>query len=174
MPASPSTKNYQYGAGACYLKVDDVDLDFRHVGNVPTLTRSLEITTLDHKQSMSGLKSTDFDPVTEVSETLAAVLEEVTPENAELLVMGVAEEDTAGDIVIDSLTRPSIEGDFKYVSDNPHGRQMVLTARVSIKPNGDFNFITDGLTSIPLEMKVLKTAGKFSRWRFIKEEEPTA
>lgn len=166
MPASPDTGNYQYGAGACYLKVDGVDDEFRHIGNVPTLTYQSDITTEQHKQSMSGIKSTDFEYVTEITATISAVLEEVTPENMALFVLGTQVDDTAGGSEIGGLTLTSVEGDFKYLSDNAYGRQIEFHARVSIKPNGEFNFITDGLNSIPLQFTVLKDDGVFGRWVF--------
>jgi hypothetical protein len=166
MPASPNVENYQYGAGACYLKIDDVDVAFRHVGNVPELTASSEITTLDHKQSMSGLKSTDLEIITEVAKTLNMTMEEVTPENMALFVMGTISTATDGEVRIGGLTKTSMLGDFRFISDNPNGRQMEFNARVSVRPNGDFNFITDGLNSIPVTMKVLKNAGEFGVWSF--------
>lgn len=167
MTASPSTTNYQYGAGAAFLKLDG-DSEFRHVGNLKEMTYASEIQTLEHKQTMSGLKSIDFEAVTEVSASINAVLDEVSPENMALFVMGtVGDTDTGGHIEIIGLSDTTLEGQFKYVSDNPYGRNFELHCRVSIRPNGDFSFITEDLTSIPITMKVLKVAGEFTRWVFI-------
>lgn len=166
MPASPNVENYQYGAGAVYLKIDDVDGEYRHIGNVPEISVSSEITTLEHKQTMSGLKSTDLEIITEVSKTLNFTAEEVTPENMSLFAMGTPTTNTDGDTVIPGLTRTSQLGYFKFVSDNPNGRNMVFEARVNVRPNGEFNFISDGLNSIPLTCKVLEDAGSFGVWSF--------
>jgi len=163
MPTSPSTQNYQYGAGALYIK-RSVDIDYRHVGNVPTLSVAVDITEDEHKQSMSGLKSTDFTVITEIAKRLTAVLEEVTPENMAMFVMGEFATNSDGDEEAGGLTLTSIEADMKYISDNARGREMEFWARVSIRPNGDFNFITDGINSIPLLLTVLKQDGKFGRW----------
>ena len=56
MPTSPDVQNYMYGSGACYLKVDGVDVAYRHIGNVPELTLAKEITKESHKQAMAGLR----------------------------------------------------------------------------------------------------------------------
>lgn len=166
MPTSPNVENYHYGSGSCYFKLD-TDVARRHLGNVPTLTLAKEITTEEHKQAMSGLRSTDLTIVTEVSATIQAVLEEVTPENMALFVMGTAAENTDGNMEIAGLSLTEIVGDFTYESDAPYGRQLQYHARVSVTPNGDFNFITEGLTSIPIQMEVLKADGVFGRTIFI-------
>lgn len=177
MATSPSTVNYQYGAGALYVKVDDVDMDYRHVGNCPSVTYSADLTKEQHKQSMSGLKSTDFEFVTEVNATLNATLEEVTKDNMALFVMGtVGEANTAGDYEIGGLTLTEVKCDVKYESDNPYGAQIVFTARASISPNGEFNFITDGLNSIPVQFTILRDedTGNFGLWTITEAEEVTA
>ena len=169
MPTSPSVENYMYGAGALYIMLDDIDVAFRHVGNVPTFTYTSEVTTEQHKQSMSGIKSTDFEFVTEITATCTAVLEEVTPENMQLFVLGSMADNTDGNAEIAGLTLTEFGADLKYVSDNANGRQIELYARVNCKPNGEFNFISEGLTSIPVQFEVLKSDDKFGRWVFIDE-----
>lgn len=166
MPASPSVQNYQYGAGVVRLKVDGVDNSLRHVGNVKSLTISKELTTIEHKQTMSGLKSTDLEIITEVSGTINIELDEVTPENMALFVMGNPTATTGSGNEFGGLTLTTQTADFQYISDNPNGNEMEFNARVSIKPNGDFSFITDGLTSIPLTMKILQSGGAFGTWVF--------
>lgn len=176
MATSPNIVNYQYGAGALSVKVDGVDMTFRHVGNCPAVTYSAELSKEQHKQSMSGLKSTDFEFVTEVSATLNATLEEVTPENMALFVMGTGTPNTAGDIEIGGLTLTEVKCDVKYESDNPYGAQIVFEARASISPNGEFNFITDGLNSIPVQFTILRDeeTGNFGTWTITEAEEASA
>lgn len=169
MPTSPDTRNYQYGAGALWLKVDDIDDDYRHAGNMPKLTHSSTFTELDHKQSMSGLKSVDDSFVTEVAAELAGDCEEVTPENMQLFVAGVRTENTDGDTEISGLTLTDIKADLKFIPANPKGAQIEFYARVAIRPNGNFNFITEGLNSIPLKFKILQSEGRFGLWVFKNE-----
>ncbi len=167
MPASPSTQNYQYGAGSLFIKLTG-ETEFSHAGNLKEIAYNSELQTLEHKQTQSGLKSVDFETVTEVSAALQCVLDEVSPRNMALFVMGTpGDSDTGGNTEIIGLSATTIEADVKYVSDNPNGRNFELHCRVSIRPNGDFSFITEDLTSIPLTMKVLKTNGVFTRWVFI-------
>lgn len=168
MSTSPNVSNYQYGAGAVYLKVEGVDNDYRHVGNVPSLVYKQDIQTLDHKQSMSGIKSTDFELVTEVTATVEVNLEEVTPENMALFVLGEIATNTDGDRTIGGLTKSQFTADFKFVGDNAAGTNIDYFARVTVKPNGDYSFITDGLNSIPIVCKVIKDeeTGNFGLWVF--------
>lgn len=166
MPASPSVLNYQYGAGALWLKVDDVDVALRHVGNLKSMTLSKEIETLEHKQTMSGLRSTDLEIVTEVGAAMNVELDEVTPENMALFVMGTPTANTDAGSTILGLSLTNMDADFQYVSANARGRDMIFSGRASIRPNGDFSFITDGLTSIPLTLKVLQSGGAFGTWDF--------
>lgn len=166
MPASPNVLNYQYGSGSLYVKVDDVDMDYRHVGNVQELNISAELTTFEHKQTMSGLKSTDLEIITEVSKTVNAILEEVTPENMALFVMGTVTTNSEGGQEIAGLSLTQILCSLRWVSDNPYGQQMIFDCRASIKPTGQFDFITEDLTSIPLEFKVLQANGRFGTWEF--------
>lgn len=167
MATSPDIRNYQYGAGAVYIKVDDVDLDYRHVGNVPTLTYSSDITEVKHKQSMSGLKSVDDITITEVAATINTTLEEITPQNMALFVMGIFTEDSDGQWETYGLSQTTIRADFKYISANAKGANMELWCRVSIRPNGDFSFIQDGINTIQLQMEVLADdQGRFARWVF--------
>lgn len=166
MPASPSVLNYQYGAGALWLKVDDIDEVLRHVGNMRSMTLSKNIESIEHKQTMSGLRSTDLEIITEVGATVEVELEEVTPENMSLFVMGTPTSNTDGGTTILGLSVTALDADFQYVSDNARGRNMIFSGRCSIKPNGDFSFITDGLTAIPLTLKVLQSGGAFGTWDF--------
>lgn len=166
MPASPSEQNIQYGAGVLRIKVDDVDEVLRHVGNMTSMNLSADIETIDKKQTMSGLKTTYIKITTELSKTLEAVLDEVTPENMALFVMGTQSTNTDGDVEISGGTQTEMLCDFEYTSDNPNGRQMIFSGRGQITPNGDFSFITDGLTSIPISIAILKDGGEFGHWRF--------
>lgn len=166
MPDSPNVLNYQYGAGAAYIKVDGIDVTHRHLGNIKELNISAEIATLKHKQTMSGLKSTDLEIITEVSKTVNITLDEVTPENMALFVMGTVVGNSSGGLEIGGLTLTQIVGDFRYISDNAAGQEYQFDCRVSVKPTGEFAFITEDLTSIPLEFEVLKSNDRFGTWEF--------
>lgn len=166
MPASPSAQNIQYGAGVLRLKVDGVDEVLRHVGNMSSFTLTKELQTIDKKQTMSGLKSTYIKIITEVAARLQTVLDEVTPENMGLFVMGTPTSNTDGGTSISGLTRTEMLCDFEYTSDNPNGRDMIFNGRGSITPNGDFSFITDGLTSIPIAIEIQESGGEFGHWEF--------
>lgn len=166
MPAAPNVLNYHYGAGVASIKVDGVDVAYRHLGNVKEMNISAELTTLEHKQTMSGIKTTDLEIITELSKTINIVLDEVNEENMALFVMGTVETNTAGGAQISGLTLTSILGDFRYISDAPNGMNFEFNCRVSVKPTGEFQFIAEDLTSIPLELKILQSEGAFGTWVF--------
>lgn len=168
MPTSPSIQNYMYGSGVVYLKLDG-ESSYRHVGNVPSLVLSKQITKQSHRQSMSGLRSVDDEVITEVGATVNATLEEVTPQNMALFMMGTVDANTDGHQEINGLSLTTIKGHLKYISDNPKGRQIEYYAYVSITPNGDFNFLSDDVNTIPVQMTVLKEDGVFGRMIFIEE-----
>lgn len=172
MPTEPDVLNYHYGAGALYFKADDIDVAERHLGNIPELTYTSEVTEEKHKQSMSGIKSTDFTYITELSATISATLEEITAENLALFVLGTVGTNTAGDKEVGGLTQTRIMGDLKYISDQPYGQTIEFYCRAQVRPNGDLSLIAEGLTNIPVQFEVLKdeTTGNFGRWVIIEAE----
>lgn len=171
MPTSPDIRNYHYGAGAVYFKADGIDMDYRHLGNIPELNYASEVTEVDHNQSMSGIKSVDLSYITAFAATLSAILEEVTGENLALFAMGTVTESTDGKEIM-GLSQTSIRGDLKYVSDQPMGPTIEFYARAQAKPNGDFALISDGLATLPIQFKILRyeDSGAFGRWVVIEDE----
>lgn len=53
-----------------------------------------------------------------------------------------------------------VEGALQYVEDNPRGENKVYTfPYVKVRPNGDFNFITDDWQTVPFDIEVLTLQG---------------
>jgi len=53
-----------------------------------------------------------------------------------------------------------VEGALQYIEDNPTGEDKVyLFPYVKVRPNGDFNFITDDWQTVPFDIEVLTLPG---------------
>ena len=54
-----------------------------------------------------------------------------------------------------------VEGALQYIEDNPTGENKIyLFPYVKVRPNGDFNFITDDWQTIPFDIEVLTLEGQ--------------
>lgn len=84
---SPNVENYTLGKGIIYWKSDS-DSDFRHVGNVPEVEITLEVDKLEHFSSMEGVNEKDRIVVRTKAGSARMVLEELTPANMALMLMG--------------------------------------------------------------------------------------
>lgn len=84
---SPDVLNYTLGKGNVYW-LGDSDTDWRHIGNVPELELSLEVDKLEHFSSMEGVNEKDRVVIRTKSGTIRAILEELTPANLALMLMG--------------------------------------------------------------------------------------
>lgn len=84
---SPNVDNYTLGKGNVYWMATGANT-WRHVGNVPELELSLTVDKLEHFSSMEGVNEKDRVVVRTKSGTSRAVLEELTPDNMALMLMG--------------------------------------------------------------------------------------
>lgn len=102
-----ATKYFSF-QGKVYLaekNADGTPKAFRFVGNAPAVTLAFETTTIEHKESTSCSRLTDFQLETEKKATLSVTLEEIQDINmrAALRADVVA---TEGDTVTDELIGP--------------------------------------------------------------------
>lgn len=61
----------------------------RHIGNVPEFELEIGADVIEHQESMSGKRTTDFTMITTTSVNFSGQLEEVTPENLEYILSGM-------------------------------------------------------------------------------------
>jgi len=89
MSNSPSSDNYTLGKGRLLIneKKSGAYQGFREIGNASAMTFSLEISKLDHYQSMSGIKSKDKSLVNEVTPKVEFTIDEITDKNFALAFM---------------------------------------------------------------------------------------
>lgn len=172
MPTSPNTLNYRIGRGTVHFKRDGAGA-FRHLGNVPSFVYTPEVEKKEHFSSMEGILVKDAEHVTQVGATIAATLEEITPENLAYFALSEVEEMSDGSKVLRGLSLTQIRGTIKVTGTNDVGQKVDFEGLVSFTPTGDFQFISDGddYSTIELEMDVLKDAnGDFGVWTFPPEE----
>lgn len=160
MPASPNALNYFIGKGTLSWTPDGGAA--RDLGNVPEFEVTPEIETLDHFSSRSGIRSKDRSVVIQTGGTARIVLDEITPENLVMLLMGdtPAAPTTGGNLEFDILAVSEFRGALAFTGTNDIGNRFsVNLPLVSFKPSGGFNFISeDDWASIELTGEILRHA----------------
>lgn len=82
---------YYSGQGMLYVadrNSDGTPKGFRPLGNVPSLSLSIETTKFEHKESMSGSRATDLSIVEEKKGSFTFTMEDIVPANLALAVWG--------------------------------------------------------------------------------------
>jgi len=98
---------YYSGQGAILLADRDVDgkpTGFVPVGNVSSLTISLERTVFEHKESCSGVRGIDLELVQEFKASISLVMESLNKDNLALALYGEGEDVAAGSVVDEPVT----------------------------------------------------------------------
>jgi hypothetical protein len=147
--ASPNVGNYYVGKGVVKINVTGIDSGWRLVGNCPTFELTPNITKLAHYSAQRGTKFKDAN-VTQVKElTLKMTLDEITPENLQVALLG-SETDSTG-LGHNILDMDEIVAAVRFVGTNAVGdKQQVDLPTVSITPSGAIGFISDGWAQIEL------------------------
>lgn len=140
MAASPSPLNYQIPFGIASFKRDGgsyVDL-----GDVSSYVYTPKITTKEHYTHRTGISKLDALHVVQVGASIAFTMDEPTPANLALWLLGTAVVDTAGDTVIEGLTDTQIRGYLKIVGTNDIGAQCDAVTYVQLAPTKGFSQIS--------------------------------
>ena len=136
--------NYTIGSGIISAAEYDENTpaqstDFVDLGNVPSLTISPAVETLEHKSSRTAEKEVDKEVVISTAYTIAFSLEEYSPENLAMFFQG---EYDSGTKTISGLTNLKKEYVVKFTSDNSTGPNYTYTFhRVKLTPSGDAGLI---------------------------------
>lgn len=165
---SPNTGNYRIGKGRFEFKRDG-EVDFKHMGNAPEAEFTPTIERLDHFSSMEGTREKDLSVVIERGGTLTITLEEWTPDNLALALLGTIDEGATGGPTVEIFDSDAITGELKFFSNNDTGpRWNFHWYNVSFIPSAALNPISDEFGQIEVEAEVLvsQTApnvGKFGQ-----------
>lgn len=138
MSLTPNPDNYTLGRGIVYFDKKDPSTGVyegeRDLGNAPAFTFSIDIATLEHFSSRSGLKSKDKRVVTEVTPKFSFTLDEPNAENYALLTMGAIEDvsQVASDAESDAFDPVNV--DRHYTLDKRNVSIRSLKYKVSGAP----------------------------------------
>lgn len=143
--------------GVTWTAVPWVDL-----GNCSKFTWQAEIESLEHFSSRAGIKTRDKKVTLTQKGKLTLVLDEITSENLQLALLGVATGAT-GSVEIFAMSQ--IDAQVKLEGSNTVGNQFDwFFGAVSIIPGKEVSLIGDGWTEIELTGEVLAdAAGDFGR-----------
>lgn len=148
--AAPDTRNYMLGKGHVMFKPDG-ESSYFHLGNVPSLTITPEVETIEHFSSMAEERVKDDTIISSKSGTIVITTEEATARNLELLLLGTMDEDAYGEITVDLFNRTAITGALLFVATNAKGpRWRLELPKVTLTPSGAFNPISEEINSMEI------------------------
>lgn len=111
---------YFSGQGRVYLAARDASgnpLSLRWVGNVPDLKISLNVETIEHKESYSGQRLTDLQLIKSKDGEFSCTLEEISLENLELSLFGQTTSVTSGSVTDEALATGVAAGDIRLLAN---------------------------------------------------------
>src|SRR5262245_51720927 len=153
---APNADNYWIGKGVLKFMPSGAS-EYVHLGNCPELEYTPTIDVLDHFSSMVGVRSKDKKVVREKSATLRVVMEELTPYNLSLAVLGTL--DSTGSptsFTIDIFAVNEITGKMRFIGANSDGAKVQWDwNNVSIVPSSSINLISEEWASMEITADVL-------------------
>lgn len=167
---SPNTGNIRIGKGSLWFKREGAD-DYVHMGNAPSIEETPEVTKLDHFSSMEGVKEKDLSVVVERGGKMKILLDEWTPSNIGIALLGDVDEAAVGGPTVEMLSTDAVSGELKFLSNNDVGpRWNAYWFNVSFVPSAALNLISDQFGQIELDCEILvsQTApnvGRFGYWQ---------
>lgn len=168
---SPNTGNYRVGKGRVELKREGA-MAFVHMGNCTTFEIQPSTNKLDHFSSMEGLKKKDASVVIETGGTVKINMEEWTPNNLSLMLLGEVDEGAVGGPTVDILALAEIKGELKFTSTNEVGPKWNFHLyNVSFSPSGSVNPISDewGAMEVTGEILASQTVPNVGKFGFAQE-----
>lgn len=167
MPAtltSPNINNYYVGKGVVDFSTDGgstwIDL-----GNCPKFTFNPKATKLDHFTSRKGTRIKDDSIITTVEGTLNVVLDEWTPNNIEMAVLG--EIISGGESIEVFHKTQGISGILRFTGTNDVGPKLVVKFfNVRFIPQKELSLIGDQWGQLDLDAEVLLDSNS-QRWGFV-------
>lgn len=121
--------SYFSGQGRVYLATRDANgnpLSLRWVGNVPDLKVSLNVETIEHKESYSGQRLTDLQLIKSKDGEFSCTLEDISVENLELSLYGTTSSTNSGSVSNEQLAAGVAAGDTRLLA-NPFVSSVSIT-----------------------------------------------
>lgn len=142
--ASPSTTNYFIGAG--YLTWTPTGGSPRDLGNVVEVEITPSVDKKEHKTKRIGSAKTDVTRYTNQAMQIRVVLDEITAENLQMMMMSDdPASNTDGSATIRLMKESVITGALAFTGTNDVGNQVDgAFPSVSFGPSGSFSPIVSG------------------------------
>lgn len=160
---SPSTGNLAVGKGIVSFQKTG-DSEYRDVGEVKEFEVTLAIDQLDHFTQRSGVKEKDFTVVLSRGGTARMIMEEWTPENIAVMMMGNVDINAVGGPILTIMDEDATEGKLRFVGTNEVGPKYTLILdRVRFIPSSSLNMISDDWAPLEVTGEILKSevSGEF-------------
>jgi hypothetical protein len=159
MPSAiaPSTDNLSIFKAIASFQLEG-ESGYRVLGNAPSIELSFDFDELEHFSAMEGINELDLTVTRSKSASIVMELEEMEPDNLEMMVLGTA--GTGG--VIEILAVNDKTGALRVVGTNDIGVKYQWDfPRVQFRPSGALAMVGDDFASVELTGKVLKSNGSF-------------
>lgn len=111
---------YFSGQGRVFIAQRDSGgnpINMRWVGNVPDLKITLNIETIEHKESYSGQRLTDLQLIKSKDGEFSCTLEDLSVENLELSLYGVTSTTAGGNVTGETLATGVVAGDIRLLAN---------------------------------------------------------
>lgn len=175
---SPNVDNYFIGKGIVKFAVDG-GTTYVDLGNCSEVEWTPTVDKLDHFSSRTGIRVKDLSVVREKSATVRVVMEELTPHNLGIALMGEVTTGTPpAPTSIDIFSLSEIRGALRFIGQNDVGAKVQYDwPNVSIIPTNSINLISEEWGSMEITADVLAdpTTGKFgtAQWGITDEVDTT-
>jgi hypothetical protein len=155
---SPNVENYFVGKGKIYFQPEGaagVITDY-DVGNCTEFELAPTIEKLDHFSSREGVKQKDKSIVLSKGATARIVMEEFTPDNLALMLLGTPNVADLSNVTIDMFADNAKRGHMRYVGTNEVGPRWTFDLPVvEFSPSGSISPISDEWGNLEVTGEVL-------------------
>lgn len=130
--------------------------EFRDIGEVKEFEVTLTVEELNHFTQRAGVRSKDLVVVIERSGNVRMVMEEWTPFNLGLMMMGSVNEAAVGGPEITIMSEDSVSGVLKFHGTNSIGPRYDITLdNVRFKPSSSIRPISDEWAPLEITGEIL-------------------
>lgn len=157
---SPNPDNYVIGKGIVSMKLS-TDADWVRVGNVSELEFTPTLEELEHFDAQAGTKVVDKTVIVSQKAELRMVMEEWTPRNLALMLMGDAV--IVGNVAtIDIFSRNVTRAAIKFEGTNDVGpKWTIIYPGVDFKPSSSISPITEEWAPLEITGSAARVGGTF-------------
>jgi hypothetical protein len=154
---SPNTGNLRVGKGILSWKQTGFS-EYRDMGEVREFEIAMSVETLPHFTQRSGVREKDLEIILTRGGTVRVLMEEWTPANLALMLMGNVDEGAAGGPEVEIYAEDATEGQLRFVGTNDQGPKLTATLDlVRFIPNNAIQFLSEEFGALELSGEMLKS-----------------